>query len=180
MRPRLALVPGEPAGIGSSKRFCVTTPNSPVSRRTAAIAAASSIIWSRKSGNDRNKNGVGSVAVLWALVGLVPPATVHALSLNLAQLMVKSAIAFGLWMNRTRRRNVVIGGGVSVPSDQEELLRALHDEHAPALWRYVVWLCGDRQLAEDIVQETLLRAWRRPVAALGWRCSAGSRGARSR
>ena len=46
--------------------------------------------------------------------------------------------------------------------DHAELLRALHDEHAAALWRYVVWLCGDRQLAEDIVQETLLRAWRRP------------------
>jgi len=50
----------------------------------------------------------------------------------------------------------------SVPGDQEQLLRALHDEHAPALWRYVVWLTGDRELAEDVVQETLLRAWRRP------------------
>jgi RNA polymerase sigma-70 factor (ECF subfamily) len=47
-------------------------------------------------------------------------------------------------------------------SAQDELLRALHDEHAAALWRYVVWICGDRQLAEDVVQETLLRAWRRP------------------
>ncbi|MEX1078849.1 MAG: sigma-70 family RNA polymerase sigma factor [Homoserinimonas sp.] len=46
---------------------------------------------------------------------------------------------------------------------QAEALRALHDEHAPALWRYVVWLCGDRELAEDIVQETLLRAWKRTV-----------------
>jgi RNA polymerase sigma-70 factor (ECF subfamily) len=46
---------------------------------------------------------------------------------------------------------------------QADALRALHDEHAPALWRYVVWLCGDRELAEDVVQETLLRAWRRPV-----------------
>ena len=46
---------------------------------------------------------------------------------------------------------------------QSDVLRALHDEHAPALWRYVVWLCGDRELAEDIVQETLLRAWRRPI-----------------
>ncbi len=45
---------------------------------------------------------------------------------------------------------------------QAELLRALHDEHASALWRYVVWLCGDRELADDIVQETLLRAWKRP------------------
>lgn len=46
---------------------------------------------------------------------------------------------------------------------QGELLRSLHDEHAAALWRYVVWLCGDRELAEDIVQEVLLRAWKRPV-----------------
>jgi RNA polymerase sigma-70 factor (ECF subfamily) len=49
-----------------------------------------------------------------------------------------------------------------VPDDQAELLRVLHDEHAPALWRYVVWLTRDRELAEDVVQEALLRAWRRP------------------
>ena len=49
-----------------------------------------------------------------------------------------------------------------MPDEQAELLRALHDEHAPALWRYVVWLTRDPQLAEDVVQETLLRAWRHP------------------
>lgn len=49
-----------------------------------------------------------------------------------------------------------------MPDEQAQLLRALHDEHAPALWRYVVWLTGDRQLAEDVVQETLLRAWQHP------------------
>ena len=42
------------------------------------------------------------------------------------------------------------------------LLRALHDRHAPALWRYAVRLTSDPQLAEDVVQETLLRAWKRP------------------
>jgi RNA polymerase sigma-70 factor (ECF subfamily) len=47
--------------------------------------------------------------------------------------------------------------------DEVELIRALHDEHAHALWAYVVRLTdGDRQFAEEIVQETLLRAWRNP------------------
>jgi RNA polymerase sigma-70 factor (ECF subfamily) len=49
---------------------------------------------------------------------------------------------------------------VAVTDSDARLLRALHDEHAPAVWRYVVHLTGDRALAEDIVQETLLRAWR--------------------
>jgi RNA polymerase sigma-70 factor (ECF subfamily) len=51
---------------------------------------------------------------------------------------------------------------VAVTDSDARLLRALHDEHAQAVWRYVVHLTGDRALAEDIVQETLLRAWRRP------------------
>src|SRR3990172_9409827 len=42
------------------------------------------------------------------------------------------------------------------------LLRALHDEHAPDLRRFVTRLTGDVQLAHDVVQETLLRAWKRP------------------
>ena len=45
-----------------------------------------------------------------------------------------------------------------------ELLRVLHDEHAHALWSYVVGLTnGDRGRAQDVVQETLLRAWRNPA-----------------
>ncbi len=45
-----------------------------------------------------------------------------------------------------------------------DLLRALHDEHARALWPYVVGLTnGDRGRAQDVVQETLFRAWRNPV-----------------
>lgn len=48
-------------------------------------------------------------------------------------------------------------------ADDAALLRALHDEHAPALRRYVVSLTGSTAQADDIVQETLLRAWRRPT-----------------
>jgi RNA polymerase sigma-70 factor (ECF subfamily) len=45
---------------------------------------------------------------------------------------------------------------------QAALMRGLYDEHAAALWRYAVWLTGDQACAEDVVQETLLRAWQRP------------------
>lgn len=48
------------------------------------------------------------------------------------------------------------------PTSDETLLRALHDEHAGPLWRYVVSLTGDAAHADDIVQETLMRAWRKP------------------
>ncbi|HTM83791.1 MAG TPA: sigma-70 family RNA polymerase sigma factor [Mycobacterium sp.] len=41
-------------------------------------------------------------------------------------------------------------------------MRALYDEHAAALWRYALRLTGDRARAEDVVQETLLRAWQHP------------------
>src|SRR5688500_2841263 len=41
-------------------------------------------------------------------------------------------------------------------------LAALYDAHAGPVWRYVVHLTGDRAGADDIVQETLLRAWRTP------------------
>jgi len=63
-----------------------------------------------------------------------------------------------------------------VTSSEADLLRTLHDEHARALWSYVVSLTnGDCARAQDVVQETLLRAWRNPKvldqshgSARGW------------
>jgi len=50
-----------------------------------------------------------------------------------------------------------------VPTSDAELMRALHDQHARALWSYAVHLTGgDRARAEDVVQETMLRAWKHP------------------
>jgi RNA polymerase sigma-70 factor (ECF subfamily) len=46
---------------------------------------------------------------------------------------------------------------------ERDLMRALHDAHAAALWAFAVRLTGgDRAAAEDVVQETLFRAWRQP------------------
>lgn len=41
-----------------------------------------------------------------------------------------------------------------------DLVRLLHDEHAGALFTFCLRFTGDRQRAEDVVQEVLLRAWR--------------------
>lgn len=46
---------------------------------------------------------------------------------------------------------------------EAQLMRVLHDQHAAALRSYALELTnGDRAHAEDVVQETLLRAWRHP------------------
>src|SRR3954451_21408128 len=62
-----------------------------------------------------------------------------------------------------------------MPNTDAEAMRALHDEHAGPLWAFVVRLTGDRMQAQDIVQETLLRAWKHPEvldpakgSARGW------------
>ena len=48
-----------------------------------------------------------------------------------------------------------------MPDDEVALMNQLHEEHAVALWRFCLRLVGhDAARAEDVVQETMLRAWR--------------------
>ncbi|MDX6326393.1 MAG: polymerase sigma-70 factor, subfamily [Nocardioidaceae bacterium] len=52
--------------------------------------------------------------------------------------------------------------------DQVGLIEQLHREHATALWHHSMRLTGnDRPRAEDVFQETLLRAWRHSTALTG-------------
>ena len=63
-----------------------------------------------------------------------------------------------------------------MPKDEVALMQQVHDEHADVLWRFCLSLVGnDRGHAEDVVQETLLRAWRHrtvlersPAAVRSW------------
>jgi RNA polymerase sigma-70 factor, ECF subfamily len=45
-------------------------------------------------------------------------------------------------------------------SPGEELVRSLYEEHGRSLLAYAIRLTNDRAAAEDVVQETLLRAWK--------------------
>lgn len=48
-----------------------------------------------------------------------------------------------------------------MPESSTALMQQLHDEHASALWGYCLRLTGhDHARARDVVQETLVRAWR--------------------
>ncbi len=60
------------------------------------------------------------------------------------------------------------------PAAREIRFQAVIGRYMDDLFRYACWLVHDRAVAEDLVQETMLRAWRsldrlqNPEAARGW------------
>ena len=50
--------------------------------------------------------------------------------------------------------------GGRLPGDADAAIRQLYVRHAEALHLYVQRFCADRASADDIVQETFIRAWR--------------------
>jgi RNA polymerase sigma-70 factor, ECF subfamily len=64
-----------------------------------------------------------------------------------------------------RRRGFVDRDVMVVTGTEDAALRMLYEQHAAPLLSYALRLTGgDRGRSEDIVQETLLRAWRHPQA----------------
>ncbi len=62
---------------------------------------------------------------------------------------------------------------ISQPS-REQRYQELVTVYMKDLFRYAYWLTGDKSVSDDLVQETMLRAWRsldklqKPAAAKGW------------
>ena len=55
----------------------------------------------------------------------------------------------------------------SPPRGSDQMIATLYADHGSALRRFVARLGGDHSRVEDIVQETMLRAWRHPERVAG-------------
>jgi RNA polymerase sigma-70 factor, ECF subfamily len=73
----------------------------------------------------------------------------------------------GQLVNRASLLSVIVGVTANtnatnsdLPGDADAAIRQLYFDHAEALFSYVRRFCRDQASADDIVQETFIRAWR--------------------
>ena len=59
-----------------------------------------------------------------------------------------------------KNRNKSSAGPVNSDMDRQRKYEALVRAYHKDLFRYAYWLCRDKGVAEDLVQETCLRAWK--------------------
>ena len=78
---------------------------------------------------------------------------------------------------RTESTTITTGGSAASKSSaaaRETRFQTIIGRYMDDLFRYACWLVHDRAVAEDLVQETMLRAWKsmdrlqNPKAAKGW------------
>jgi RNA polymerase sigma-70 factor, ECF subfamily len=90
--------------------------------------------------------------------GATPSAGCPTTSSDLVRNGVKKSAGHGRVRLNVRSRR----GARRDAGDPEALISALYQEHGRSLLAYATRLTNDRAAAEDVVQETLLRAWRHP------------------
>src|SRR3954462_6756979 len=73
---------------------------------------------------------------------------------------LRVALLSSTTQNTVGRTRVAIGGRRPKKAKGEDLIRQLYAEHGRSLLAYATRLTGDRAAAEDVVQETLVRAWK--------------------
>jgi RNA polymerase sigma-70 factor, ECF subfamily len=67
------------------------------------------------------------------------------------------------WQVDDNESTAPMSGNPDRTGEHAALLPAVRDAHGQALMRYVLRLAnGDTQFAEDVVQESLLRLWKKP------------------
>ena len=84
------------------------------------------------------------------------------MSLDCAQAIEEAPGRFATPPKRTLRQHPDLS-----PQHPDALIRILYESHAAALRCYARRLTGDGARAEDVAQETLVRAWRHPEVMRG-------------
>lgn len=87
-------------------------------------------------------------------------ASVAALEGHRSSFAIRVAVTSSPTKHIGERTRVAIGGWRPKRAKGEDLIRHLYEEHGRSLLAYATRLTGDRAAAEDVVQETLVRAWK--------------------